>query len=86
MPLISQAFEKNQSNNYQAICSFNGLKLIEVNEDNSINNEAKRNVNHCSYCAFIIDNEVLLSKADKFQIEFSLTANDSVLVETWKHK
>tara|TARA_B110000114_G_C14831060_1_gene292679 strand:+ start:362 stop:580 length:219 start_codon:yes stop_codon:yes gene_type:complete len=26
------------------------------------------------------------TKADKFQIEFSLTANDSVLVETWKHK
>lgn len=83
MPLISQAFEKDQSNNYQAICSSNGLKLIEVNEDNSINNEAKRNVNHCSYCAFIIDNEVLLSKADKFQTlpdSFSVNKASSFLI------
>ncbi len=83
MPLISQAFEKDQSNNYQAICSSNGLKLIEVNEDNSINNEAKRNVNHCSYCAFIIDSEVLLSKADKLQnsrASFSRNITKSFLI------
>ena len=29
MPIISQAFEKDQSNNYQVICSSSGLKIIE---------------------------------------------------------
>ena len=67
MPLISQAFEKDQSNNYQVICSSNGLKIIEQNEGNSTNNEVKLNINHCSYCASIIDDKVLSSKADKFQ-------------------
>jgi len=67
MPLASQAFEKDQSNNYQVICSFNGLKIIEQNDDNPTNNEVKLNINHCSYCASIIDDEVLLSKADKLQ-------------------
>ena len=67
MPLISQAFEKDQSNNYQVICSTNGLKLIKPNEDTSTNNQVKLNVNHCSYCAYVIDDEVSLSKVDKFQ-------------------
>jgi len=67
MPLISQAFEKDQSNNYQVVCSSNGLKIIEQNEGNSTNNEVKLNINHCSYCASIIDDKVLSSKADKFQ-------------------
>ena len=67
MPIISQAFEKDQSNNYQVICSSNGLKIIEQNEGNSTNNEVKLNINHCSYCASIIDDKVLSSKADKFQ-------------------
>jgi hypothetical protein len=67
MPIISQAFEKDQSNNYQVICSSSGLKIIEQNEGNSTNNEVKLNINHCSYCASIIDDKVLSSKADKFQ-------------------
>jgi len=67
MPIISQAFEKDQSNNYQVICSSSGLKIIEQNEGNSTNNEVKLNVNHCSYCASIIDDKVLSFKAGKFQ-------------------
>jgi len=64
MPVISQAIEKDQSNNYQVICSFNGLKLIETDEEKLSNNEAKPNLNHCSYCSFVIDDEVLLSNAN----------------------
>jgi uncharacterized membrane protein len=70
MPLISQAFEKDQLNNYQVICSSNGLKLIELNEDSLTNNAAKLNVNHCSYCASIIDDKILLAKVDKLQTSF----------------
>ena len=83
MPLASQAFEKNQSNNYQVICSFNGLKIIEQNEDNPTNNEVKLNINHCSYCTSIIDDEVLLSKADKLQksrASFSRNITKSFLI------
>ncbi len=83
MPLLSQAFEKDQSNNYQVICSINGLKIIELNEDSLTNNKPKPNVNHCSYCAFIIDSEVLLSKADKFQTlpdSFSVNKASSFLI------
>ena len=64
MTIISQAIEKEQSNNYQVICSFNGLKLIETDEEKLSNNEAKPNLNHCSYCSFVIDDEVLLSNAN----------------------
>ena len=64
MPLISQSFEKDQSNNYQVICSSNGLKLIDTNEDSLTNSEIKHNINHCTYCLFVIDDEVLLSNAN----------------------
>lgn len=65
MPLISQSFEKDQSNNYQLICSSDGLKLIDTNEDSLTNSEIKHNINHCSYCLFVIDDEVLLSNTIK---------------------
>ena len=41
MPVISQAFEKNQSIDYQVICSSNGLKVItsENLNQNDINNK-----------------------------------------------
>jgi len=88
MPLVSQAFEKDQSNNYQVICSFNGLKIIEQNEGNLTNNEVKTNINHCSYCTSIIDDEVLLSKADKFQTplaSFSRNVTKSFLISNKKN-
>ena len=83
MPLLSQAIEKDQSNNYQVICSINGLKIIELNEDSLTNNKPKPNVNHCSYCSSTIDEDVLLSKTDKFQISlafFKSKATTSFLI------
>ena len=77
MPLLSQAFEKDQSNNYQVICSINGLKIIELNEDSLTNNKPKPNVNHCSYCSFVIDDEVLSIKADRFQRSL-ITSNNNI--------
>ena len=67
MPLISQAFEKDQSNNYQVICSSNGLKLIETSDGNGISNKNQFNLNHCSYCAVVTDDKAFTSKEDKFK-------------------
>ena len=77
MPLISQSFEKDQSNNYQLICSSDGLKLIDTNEDSLTNSEIKHNINHCSYCSFVIDDEVLSIKADRFQRSL-ITSNSNI--------
>ena len=77
MPIISQAIEKEQSNNYQVICSFNGLKLIETDVEKLSNNEVRLNVNHCSYCSFVIDDEVLSIKADRFQRSL-ITSNSNI--------
>ena len=85
MPIIPQAIEKDQSNNYQVICSFNGLKLIETDVEKLSNNEAKTNVNHCSYCSFLIDDEVLLSNANKSSnslIFFSSNLTTTFLIST----
>tara|TARA_B110000090_G_C13030620_1_gene311700 strand:+ start:54 stop:464 length:411 start_codon:yes stop_codon:yes gene_type:complete len=82
MPLITQSFEKDHSNNYQVICSSSGLKLIDTNEGGLINSEIKQNINHCSYCTFLIDEDVLETKADKFQnsfIFFNINAATSFL-------
>ena len=59
MPLVSQAFEKNQSNDYQVICSSNGLKLIEINDQNLINNEDKPNISHCINCIILSDKRIV---------------------------
>tara|TARA_B100000795_G_scaffold224773_1_gene180282 strand:- start:326 stop:697 length:372 start_codon:yes stop_codon:yes gene_type:complete len=67
MPLISQAFEKDQSNNYQVICSSNGLKLIETSDGNGTSNKSQFNLNHCSYCAVASDDKAFTSKEDKFK-------------------
>ena len=49
MPVISQAFEKNQSNDYQLICSSNGHKLILIDDDNQANGSPNSNISPVSY-------------------------------------
>tara|TARA_B110000967_G_scaffold205548_1_gene250324 strand:- start:949 stop:1254 length:306 start_codon:yes stop_codon:yes gene_type:complete len=78
MPLVSQAFEKNQSNDYQAICSSNGLKLIEINDQNLINNEDKPNISHCINCIILSDNEALVEKIGRFQKLSIFSTNNKV--------
>ncbi|MDC0182634.1 DUF2946 domain-containing protein [Nitrosomonadales bacterium] len=65
MPLISQAFEKNQSNDYQLICSSNGHKLILIDDDNQVNDSPNSNISHCNYCSFSIDGEAIFNKLNK---------------------
>tara|TARA_B100000768_G_scaffold181378_1_gene204139 strand:- start:722 stop:1087 length:366 start_codon:yes stop_codon:yes gene_type:complete len=62
MPIISQAFEKNQSTDYQVICSANGFKITPLYNQNQNDIKDKYNINHCGFCSFVIDDEVLKSK------------------------
>tara|TARA_B100001996_G_scaffold157601_1_gene120122 strand:+ start:506 stop:871 length:366 start_codon:yes stop_codon:yes gene_type:complete len=78
MPIISQAFEKNQSNDYQIICSSNGHKLILINDNNEANDSLNSNISHCNYCSFSIDNEIILDKLDENKNLFIFANIDSI--------
>ena len=73
MPVISQAFEKNQSNDYQLICSSNGHKLILIDDDNQANGSPNSNISHCNYCSFSIDDEIIFNKLNKNKNTLLLT-------------
>tara|TARA_B100000902_G_scaffold396667_1_gene458321 strand:- start:2020 stop:2385 length:366 start_codon:yes stop_codon:yes gene_type:complete len=73
MPIISQAFEKNQPNDYQLICSSNGHKLILINDNNEANDSPNINISHCNYCSFSIDDEVIFNKSNKNKNPLLLT-------------
>ena len=72
MPIISQAFEKNQSNDYQLICSSNGHKLILIDDDNQANGSPNSNISHCNYCSFSID-DIIFNKLNKNKNPLLLT-------------
>jgi len=62
MPTISQALEQSNSDDYQLICSSNGLKIISENNENKKDGKDKITISHCNYCSFVVDEEVVLSK------------------------
>tara|TARA_B110000238_G_scaffold198443_1_gene243062 strand:- start:599 stop:964 length:366 start_codon:yes stop_codon:yes gene_type:complete len=76
IPLISQAFEKNQSIDYQVICTSNGLKITTLYNQNQNDINDKNNVNHCSFCSFAIDDEVLKSKISSSKNFLLLVGNN----------
>tara|TARA_B110000003_G_scaffold215008_1_gene214270 strand:+ start:481 stop:843 length:363 start_codon:yes stop_codon:yes gene_type:complete len=78
MPVISQAFEKNQSIDYQVICSSNGLKVI-TSENLNQNDINKCSINHCSYCSFAVDDDSLEIQVNSSKNFFLSTNNNSII-------
>ena len=48
MPTISQALEQSNSDDYQLICSSNGLKIISENNENKKDGKDKITISHCN--------------------------------------
>jgi hypothetical protein len=72
MPIVSHAFEESQTSDYQVICSSNGLKIIPVHNENQNNLEHKFNLNHCTFCTFAVDDELLIEKVNNVQNLFRI--------------